>query len=324
MKIGIISFAHMHAYSYCSALKKLQEVQLTAIYDDNEERGKRASKLFGATYYDDLDKFLKEELNAVVICSENSKHRYFVEQAAKAQKHILCEKPIATTIEDAKAMIDICEENRVILQIAFPVRFLEPIVQLKQMVEEKRFGEILAIRTTNRGQNPGGWFIEKQYSGGGAVIDHTVHMVDIMRWYLGKEIIEVYAQVDTIFGANGIDDAGLLTLTFENGVVASHDASWSRNKNFPTWGDVTIEVIGTKGHAVVDAFKEHIEVYSDQGKTLSYEFYGYDMDFGLIQDFVQCVREGRKPSITGFDGLKAVEVALAAYESANKRKPIRI
>jgi len=322
MNIGIISFAHMHAYSYASALKKLPGVRLSAVYDDEEERGKKAAEMFGAAYDRDLERFLDRDLQAVIVCSENSRHRYFVEKAAKAKKHILCEKPIATNLEDARAMIDVCEKNGVILQIAFPVRFLEPIARLKKMIQEHRFGEIIAIRTTNRGQNPGGWFTDKRLSGGGAVIDHTVHMVDIMRWYLGKEVKEVYAQAGTVFGARGIDDAGLLTLTFENGVVASHDASWSRNKNFPTWGDVTIEVLGTEGRAVVDAFKEHVEVFSDRGKPFIRDFYGFDMDYGLIRDFVQCVREGREPSITGYDGLKAVEVALAAYESAAKKAPV--
>jgi predicted dehydrogenase len=322
MKIGVISFAHMHAYSYASVLKKLPGVQLAAVYDDDEERGKKASEMFGASYDNDLEQFLNRDLQAVIVCSENSRHRYFVEKAAKAKKHILCEKPIATNLEDARAIIEVCKKNGVILQIAFPVRFLKPIAELKRMINEHQFGEIIAIRTTNRGQNPGGWFVDKRYSGGGAVIDHTVHMVDIMRWYLGKEVKEVYAQAGSLFSNSGIDDAGLLTLTFENGVIASHDASWSRNKNFPTWGDVTIEVLGTEGRAVVDAYREHVEVYSDRGKAFIRDFYGFDMDYGLIWDFIQCVSEGRKPSITGFDGLKAVEVALAAYESAKKKAPV--
>src|SRR5690625_7873654 len=79
-------------------------------------------------------------------------------------------------------MIDVCEKENVILQIAYPVRFSQPMRELKEKIDQGDFGEILAFRTTNRGQNPGGWFIEKDKSGGGAVLDHTVHMVDIMRW----------------------------------------------------------------------------------------------------------------------------------------------
>ncbi len=221
-------------------------------------------------------------------------------------------------------MIQACEDHGVILQIAFPVRFSSPIQQVKEMIDNGELGDIIAFRTTNRGQNPGGWFIDEEQSGGGAVLDHTVHMVDIMRWYLNEEVTEVNAIIDSYFHDIAIDDAGLLTLEFENGVIASHDASWSRFTEYPTWGDVTIEVIGTKQTVKVDALKEHIRMFSCGEKPLEHVFYGNDMDFGLIHDFINCVIEGREPSVTGYDGLKSLEVSLAAYESSKLKKAIRL
>lgn len=324
MKIGMMSFAHMHAYSYADSLKKLKDVEIAGIFDDDAARGKEAAKKYQTTHYAVQEEFLALEMDAVIICSENVRHKEMVLSAAKAGKHILCEKPIATNIEDAQEMIDVCEEYGVILQIAFPVRFSAPILRLKELIDSGELGEIIAFRTTNRGQNPGGWFIEQAQSGGGAVLDHTVHMVDIMRWYLGKEITEVNAIVDSYFHGVEIDDAGLLTLEFENGVIASHDASWSRFTEYPTWGDVTIEVIGTKQTVKVDAFKEHFRLFSSGSKSLSNVFYGNDMDFGLIQDFINCIKEQRRPSITGKDGLKALEVALAAYQSSNTKSNIKL
>lgn len=324
MKVGIMSFAHMHAYSYADCLKQVDGVELIGISDENEERGSQAAKQYNTTFYRTDAELLAQDLDAVIICSENVKHKDMVIQAARAKKHILCEKPIATSVEDATEMIGVCEEEGVILQTAFPVRFSEPMQQLKKAVEKALIGEIVAIRSTNRGQNPGGWFIEKDRSGGGAVLDHTVHMVDIMRWLLNEEISEVTAEVDRFFQDHDIDDAGLLTLVFENGVIASHDASWSRSKNNPTWGDVTIELIGTKGTLRADAFKEHIKIFSSTGKAYQHTLYAKDMDLGLIEDFIQTVREKRTPSITGFDGLKAMEVALAAYASGEKKQPIKL
>lgn len=314
----------MHAYSYADCLLKLPNVELLAIYDQDRDRGGKAAQTYQTQYFHDQDLFLTQDLDAVIICSENHLHKEMVLKAAQAKKHILCEKPISTTIEDANEMIRACEMNRVILQIAFPVRFSTPIKQLKAMIEKGELGEIIAMRTTNRGQNPGGWFIDPKRSGGGAVLDHTVHMVDIMRWYLGKEVSEVYAMVDSFFHQIEIDDAGLLTLEFENGVIASHDASWSRFSEYPTWGDVTIEVIGTKQSIKVDAFKEHFRMFQSGSKSLHHIFFGNDMDFGLIKDFVECVEQHRQPSITGKDGLKALEVALAAYESAKIKKAIQL
>lgn len=322
MKIGIMSFAHMHAYSYADCLKKIPNVEIAAIFDEDIKRGSEASEKYNVPHYSSQLDFLKVSMDAVIICSENSRHKEMVINAAKAKKHILCEKPIATNVLDAQEMIEVCKEQNVTLQIAYPVRFSAPIQELKEMIDQGVLGEVLAIRTTNRGQNPGGWFIDKEQSGGGAVLDHTVHMVDIMRWYLNDEIVEVKSIVDSYFHNIDIDDAGLLTLEFESGVIASHDASWSRFSEYPTWGDVTIEVIGTKETVKVDAFKEHFRIFSDGKKSLEHRFFGNDMDLGLIMDFVNCIKEVKEPSITGIDGLKSLEVALAAYESSELKKAV--
>lgn len=322
MKVGIMSFAHMHAYSYASQLKRLPGVEFTAIFDDDVERGKKAAERYSVEHYANQEEFLAQDIDAVVICSENNRHKEMVLKAAKAKKHILCEKPIATNLEDAKEMIQVCEEEDVILQIAYPVRFSSPMRELKEMIDRGELGEIVAFRTTNRGQNPGGWFIDEEQSGGGAVLDHTVHMVDIMRWYLGEEIVEVEAIIDSYFHEVSIDDAGILTFEFESGVIASHDASWSRFAEYPTWGDATIEVIGTKKTVYADAFQEHFRKYGPNEKSLEFVPFGNDMDFGLIRDFVECVQEEREPFITGYDGLKSLEVSLAAYESWEKQKRV--
>jgi predicted dehydrogenase len=324
MKIGMMSFAHMHAYSYADSVMKLPNVEMVGIYDDNEERGKKAAETYKTDYFGNQDTFLAAEMDAVIICSENNRHKEMVVKAARAKKYILCEKPLATTVEDAEEMISVCEEEAVLLQTAFPVRFSAPILQLKKMIDDGELGDIVAFRTTNRGQNPGGWFIDEEQSGGGAVLDHTVHMVDIMRWYLGEEVKEVHAIVDSYFHSIDIDDAGILTMEFENGVIASHDASWSRFSEYPMWGDVTIEVIGTKKTVKADAFKEHFRLFTSEQRSLSHVFYGNDMDYGLIKDFVDCVEKKRDPSITGRDGLKALEVALAAYESNRLKKSVNL
>ncbi|WP_210367577.1 Gfo/Idh/MocA family oxidoreductase [Bacillus sp. REN3] len=323
MKVGIMSFAHMHAYSYANCLKNLDGAELSAVFDDDEARGKRAGEQFGVPHLSDMDAFLNDDLDAVIICSENIFHKKMVLKAAAAKKHILCEKPLATTVEDAEAMIAACKENNVILQTAFPVRFSKGIRKLKKMIDHGELGKILAMRTTNRGQNPGGWFVDKGYSGGGAVLDHTVHMVDIMRWYLGKEIKEVYATIGHYFSDMDIDDAGLLTLEFEDGTIASHDTSWSRFSKYPAWGDATIEVIGTKKTVSVDAFGDQLRLYKQQSdQTMSFVYAGNDIDFGLIEDFVFTVKTGGRPSISGLDGLKAMEAALAAYKSAETGKSV--
>ncbi|WP_261133967.1 Gfo/Idh/MocA family protein [Bacillus sp. Marseille-Q3570] len=323
MKIGIISFAHMHAYSYASSIRKMNGVELTGIADDDAVRGTKMAETFHTNYYRDVDALLNTEIDAVIVTSENVHHVDHVIAAAKAGKHILCEKPLAINMEDAKKMISVCKENGIILQTAFPVRFNTSIIRAKQLVEAGELGRILAMRGTNRGTNPGGWFIDPEKSGGGAVMDHTVHVVDIMRWLMKADVNEVYAEVDQLISDEQIDDCGILTLEFTNGVFATLDCSWSRNKEYPTWGDVTLEIIGTEGTLSIDALSQKVNVYSDE-KGLTWDYWGDDMDFGLIQDFVTTVINKQQPSITGEDGMRAVEVAIAAYESASLKKPICI
>lgn len=322
MRIAIISFAHGHAYSYANALKERKDVTLVGIADDDHERGRSAAAQYNTDFYQDIDTLLEQNLDAVIITSENSKHHEHVLAAAKAGVNILCEKPIATTPAAAKEMIKVCEENGVLLQIAFPVRFSTPIARAKKVIESGELGNIIAVKGTNRGTNPGGWFVDVEQSGGGAVMDHTVHVVDVLRWYLGAEVKEVYAEIGTQLSEGDIDDSGILTMEFDNNVFATLDCSWSRNETFPTWGDVTLEIVGSKGTLSVDAFAQQIDVYSKDG--VSWDSWGDNMDRMLVEDFVTNVKNGNPPSITGEDGLRALEVAYGGYESFKRKQPVSI
>ncbi|PZE20507.1 Gfo/Idh/MocA family protein [Paenibacillus xerothermodurans] len=324
MKIGIISFAHMHAYSYAKALQRMEGVELAGIADDNRERGEKYAAEFGTRFYADYKQLLDEDLDGVIVTSENARHKEHVVAAAAAGRHVLCEKPIATTVKDAKEMIDACRRNNVLLQIAFPVRFNTSVIRAKEIVASGSLGTILAMRGTNRGQNPGGWFIDPDLAGGGAVMDHTVHVVDIMRWLTGSDVAEVYAEIDHRVSDTPIDDTGILSMTFDNGVIATLDCSWNRNRTYPTWGDVTLEIIGTEGTLSIDAFKQKIDVHSDD-RGFQHAYWGDDMDAGLVRDFVLSIRDGKtEASITGEDGMRALEVALGAYESAKRVDPVRL
>ncbi|HHT69244.1 MAG TPA: Gfo/Idh/MocA family oxidoreductase, partial [Firmicutes bacterium] len=267
---------------------------------------------------------LLEQVDAVIICSENSRHREFTELAASYGRHVLCEKPIATSMEDGQAMIEACQKAGAKLQIAFPVRFATPVMRVKEMLDQGQIGDVLAISGTNHGQMPGGWFVDPVLAGGGAVMDHTVHVVDLIRWFLGKEFVSVYAEADSMLWDVDIDDCGMLSMEMEGGVIVTQDPSWSRPRTNPTWGDVTLRIVGTKGVINLDAFAQNFVVYDDVKNKVSERSFAEDMDFGLIEDFIHMIIEDREPSISGYDGLKAMEVALAAYESARRKKPVTL
>jgi predicted dehydrogenase len=326
IRIGMLSFAHMHAYSYAECLGQIAQAELVGVADQDPERGQEAANIFDTRYYESPDVLLTEELDGVIITAENSRHLELVEIAAGQVPYILCEKPIADTLPAGQAVIEVCAQRGTKLQIAFPVRFSPPIQRLKQILEDNELGRVYAVRTTNHGSMPGGWFTKQALSGGGAVIDHTVHVIDLLRWFWNTEITEVYAEVgyELLHPGLGIDDAGMLSFKMANDAFGTLDTSWSRPESYPTWGDVTIEVIGEQGIIEADAFGQQIQVYSDAAGKGNWIHWGSNADLGLIQDFVECIEQRREPSITGNDGLRALEVAIAAYQAAQLGRPITL
>lgn len=197
-------------------------------------------------------------------------------------------------------------------------------IAAKAAIDRGEIGEILAIKGTNRGSMPGGWFIDRQLSGGGAILDHTVHVTDLMHWFLQSKVKSIYAEIATLFHEMDIDDAGMLHMTFENGTVAVLDTSWSRGESYPTWGDITMHIIGTQGTLFVDAFAQSHKWYSEaEGKAL-WTHWGDNIDELLIGSFVESVKTGQPVSITGVDGMNAAMVAFAAYESAKLGKTVQL
>jgi predicted dehydrogenase len=321
-----MSFAHMHAYSYAHCLGLLPEARLAAIWDDDPKRGVAAAAQFNTKFIADQDRFLDADLDGVIITSENARHRAMAEKAAAAGKWILCEKPLAACVADARAIVAACKKARVGLGTAFPCRYVPALKNAHDRIQSGEFGEILAASCTNHGQFPGGWFTDDALAGGGATMDHTVHVADLLRWILGREFTKVYCELGDQFhgGLTGTDDLGSMHLEMEGGIQVSHVASWSRPRSFPTWGDVTIEFIGTQGVLNVDAFNQKLDVYNDSKMRTEWAFWGDNPDLGLVQDFVQAVDQRRAPGVTGLDGLRAVEVTAAAYKSVKARRMVKV
>lgn len=329
MRIGIMSFAHLHAEAYIGCLRNVPDVELIGIADDDRARGRQFADQYNAPFFESYNAMLATQPDGVVICCENTRHRELVEMAAQAGVHILCEKPIATTLEDGRAMLKACAAAGVHIMTAFPVRYNAAIMQIKAALDRGDLGRVYCANTTNQGENPDhlrAWFTDKKLAGGGAVMDHTVHVVDVLRWFMGSEVSEVYAEVDNLFFRNtlDIDTAGLILMTFANGVFATLDVSWSRPRYYPTWGNVKLDLICERGVVRADCFAQDLTVYSDRTGRPVWNYWGSDHNQAMINEFAASIREKRAPAVTGEDGLKAVEVALAAYRSAEERQPVRL
>lgn len=329
MKIGILSFAHLHAEAYIQNLRAIPGVELIGFADEDPKRAGRFAQQFNARLFDSYEALLAARPEAVLVCTENSKHRPLVEMAAAAKVHVLCEKPLATTLDDARAMIDACDHAGVKLMTAFPMRFSQPLLEVKARLDAGDLGQVYCFNATNQGELPmhhRAWFVDKELAGGGAVMDHTVHLADMLRWYLNSEVVEVYAQTNRIFHADKVEveTGGLLMLTFANGVFASIDCSWSKPAYYPTWGGLTFELVSDRGAVLVDAFKQNLIVYRQDLRRAAWAYWGSDANQAMLNDFVAAVRENRAPRATGLDGYRALEVALAAYASAQSGQPVRL
>jgi predicted dehydrogenase len=329
MKIGILSFAHLHAEAYIDNVRAIPGVDLLGIADNDPVRGVEFASKFGARLFSSYESLLAETPDGVIICSENANHRKLVELAAAAGVHVLCEKPLATTVEDAQAIVATCQKAGVMLMTAFPMRFSTPILEVKKMLDANGLGQVYAINGTNQGECPKhlrAWFVDKHLAGGGALMDHIVHLADILRWTLKSDVTEVYAQSNDILyaGETEVETGGLVMLTFASGTIATIDCSWSKPPYYPTWGGLSMELIGEKGLVTVNAFKQNLTVYAHSRKRPAYAYWGSDANQAMIDEFVAAIREQRPPRVTGEDGLRAVEIVAAAYESVKTGMPVTL
>jgi predicted dehydrogenase len=325
VRVGVISFAHVHAPAYAAVLAGLERADFVGLTDADADRGREAAERFGVRYFDDAASLLGS-VDAVVICSENKNHARDAIPALRAGVHVLCEKPISTTVDDARAIISASEASGSQFRTAFPVRYLPSIVRAKEIVREGSLGRILAVNGTNHGHIPGGWFLDPDLAGGGAVMDHTVHLADVLRWMLDVEVRSVYAEVDSFFGATQTDDAAILTLElqggpFADGVFATIDPSWSRGEGYPTWGDVTMRIAGTTGVLDVDPFARPLRTFDHETRVPSWSYTGADMNELMLADFLRGVANDEPAGASGLDGLRTLGIVLAAYASGKDHEP---
>lgn len=329
IRLGIMSFAHLHAEAYVENVRAIAGAELVGAADDDRARGEHFASTLGVRVWPTYEDLLTQHLDGVIVCSENTRHRAVVQMAARAGIHVLCEKPLATTLTDARAMVEDCARAGVNLMVALPMRFSAPLLEARRALDAGCLGAIACCISTNQGQNPRrhrDWFVDKQLAGGGAMMDHTVHLVDALRWYLRSEVAEVYAQTTELLpGGNGaVETGGLILLTFANGVFATIDCSWSRPASYPTWGGLTLELIGQRGVMLVDAFRQNLTIYREHSPGVHWQYWGSDANQGMIAEFVSAIQQQRTPAVTGVDGYRALEVIVAAYESARIGRPVRL
>ncbi len=331
LKIAVLSFAHPHAIGYCRLLAGRADVDLIVTDPDGASapdaalRGEALAASLGVRYVADYDAALAWGPDAVIVTAENARHRTLVEAAAAAGAHILCEKPLATTVADGRAMLDAVERAGVTLMTAYPVRFAPSFVDARARVRAGHLGDIIGVRGTNNGKLPAdrAWFTDPVLAGGGALVDHVVHCADLLDDLLGDLPTTVRAVSNQLLhGGQGlrVETGGLVTATYPSGVVATIDCSWTMPENAPTWGGLTLQITGTKGTVTIAPFAPHLSGQTVDGPV--WEGVGDDLDALMLAEFLDAVRSGRAAVPDGRVGLRTLQVAAAALRSAADGQPV--
>ncbi|MFQ5858769.1 MAG: Gfo/Idh/MocA family protein, partial [Anaerolineae bacterium] len=331
---GIISYAHLHAPRYAASIAAHLQARLAGIagLGVNSDVAQAEAERYGVPYYEDYEDLLsQQDLHAVYVGTEPIRHRDVVARAAAHELHVLCDKPIATTLEEADAIVALAREAGIKLMVPFNPRFQLPLIKVKEALEGGDAGELVAIYAVKYGRLPtkatgpqkAGWFLDPAQAGGGGFLDIGIHAIDALRWLAGTEARRIYAHIGTVIH-DGLssDDLGTMTVEFDNGVVAALSAGWANPDGYPAWLDVRFEILTTRRAFLIDSPYHGFTIYSQQQAERRY-WWRRDVD-GLVDEFVQAIRQDREPAITGEDGRAALAIALAAYESARRGEVVKL
>jgi predicted dehydrogenase len=347
--VGIIGLdIHYHAYPLGEYLRDgVADAHLVAVSDLDAQRAHEFAKAYNATasYTDHRDLLNRDDVDAVVVTSYTAAHATHCIDAAAAGKHIMVDKPIATTLSDADRIIDAAKGAGVYLMTAYPLRFAPPYAKAKRWIEAGKIGEPVSgaysmriplplMRGTPDADDPG-WFIDPEKSGGGGFLDHCIHYADLLRWLFNSEAVSVMGKVGRLTTKDlPVDDYGVAIVTFESGAIVTIESSWHGAKWYgrSATSPDTCFISGTEGEIFIRYRKTpQVELYGGDQPYEGSNFWDYEgegrYDTGyrrLLQSFVQSVQNDTPPPVTGEDGRKALEISLAGYMSSRDGKEIEL
>jgi predicted dehydrogenase len=334
LRVGVIGVG-VQGQKHIECFQAAHNATVTAICDANESLLKDRAKQYGiAGTYTDYREMLREaEVDAVAIVLPDHLHRTVCEAAFGAGKHVLLEKPMATTVEDAEAIVAAQKRAGTKLMINWSNRWMPAFAGGKAALDAGKLGEPLYIyaRLSNTLYVP-----TKMLSwSAGTRLPHWLicHRFDIARWYLGCEAKRVRAVCGSrVLREIGIDtpDFYQATIEFENGVVGNFESCWVLPETLPFIVDSKFQMVCTKGYVNVDPLLPVSVVASDQTATYGTPLFADVMGrpqgfvFDAICHFVDSVLAGREPLITGVDGLAITRAMCAIVESAETGKAVEL
>ena len=330
LKLGVIGTGRIGKVHIATLVQSVPHAVVAAIADTNLESANEVGKYFGLTsvFNDYKDVINHPEVEAVVICSPTDTHARYIVAAAKAGKHIFCEKPVDLSLGVIQEAIDAVNTSGVKLMVGFNRRFDPNFLKIKQLVVEGKIGDPHILKITSRDPSPP----PAEYSAvsGGMFMDMTIHDFDMARYIAGSEVTEVFTNatvlVDPEIGKAGDVDTAIITLTFANGAIGVID-----NSRKAVYGyDQRVEIFGSKGMISADNnYPDNHRFYSAVGVNGSLPL-NFFMDRYLdayaneMKIFCDAVINDLQLPVSGIDGLMSVAIALAAKKSHLEHRPVKL
>jgi predicted dehydrogenase len=342
-RIGIIGTGNI-SHSHMAGYKNLDNVEVVAVCDINEERVKNYAKQYGVEHaFTDYNEILKLDLDGVSVTTWNKAHAGATITALKAGKHVLCEKPLAMTVDEALEMQKTAEETGKLLMVGFVMRFEKKAQLLLDLFQKGRFGQIYFTKVSylRRVGNPCGWYGDKSLSGGGPLIDVGPHVVDIGHYLMGQpkptaisgatfNYIGPRSNVKGVDryipqgkgNACDVEDMTVAMVRFSNGAIMEVETSYSQHIEKDR---INIECYGTKGGFV---YEPELKIYTEMDDYLIdiKPWYGWDSDEAEfnreIAHFVDCFDDPSKCISPGKDGVEIMRILRGIYESAEQGREI--
>ncbi len=333
---GFISDIHLESYK-----RFIPEAEVVAVYARDAEKAKAfAEKHQIEQWYTDMDLAISASGCEVVdICLPNFLHAKATMLAAQHQKHVIIEKPLAVTLEEADAMIEACKESGVKLMYAEELCFAPKYERARQMVKDGAVGTVYQLKQSEKHSGPhSDWFYDINLAGGGVLMDMGCHAFGWFRWMLGNaKVKSVIGTMNTFLHKERTkgEDNAVVIVEFENGTIGIAENSWAKHGGM----DDRCEIYGTAGVIYADLFMGNAALaYSKNGygyaaekadTSQGWSFPIFEEVFNQgypheLKHFIECVREDKMPLVTGEDGRAVLEIIYAAYASAGSGKKISL
>ncbi len=349
LKVGVIgggSISEFHIKPYVAN----KDVELIAICDQNKERLKNVGETYHVPYlYSDYEALLNnQEIDAVSICTWNHSHADIAIKALEAGKHVLIEKPLSTTVQEALAVEVAVKRTGKLLQVGYVRRHASNIKVLQKFIDANEFGEFYYAKATclRRLGNPGGWFSDQAKSGGGPLMDLGVHMVDICWYLMGKpkpvsvigntynrlgnrshiENLSFYKAADYDATHNDVEDLANALIRFDNGASLFVDVSFTLQAKKD---EIAVKLYGEKGGVEIEP---ELSIVTEKLNTIvnvtpQIDQLGFDFKGAFqneINHFVDCCLNRTECIAPVEDGVEIMKMLCAIYESASTGKEVRL